>query len=99
LDANIKTNISFVSGTVLLSISFVFLALFLRHCCFLFSLITSILSIWVEQNGPTPLFSFGYERFEVLAVFTSTVLAELGSLFIIKESIERMVLEQPEIHT
>ncbi|XP_021924815.1 zinc transporter 6-A-like isoform X3 [Zootermopsis nevadensis] len=65
----------------------------------LLSLMTSILSIWVERNGPTPLFSFGYERFEVLAVFASTVLAQLGSLFIVKESIERLVLEQPEIHT
>jgi zinc transporter 6 len=60
---------------------------------------TSILSIWVLRNGPAPLFSFGYERFEVLAVFASTVLAQLGSLFIAKESIERLVLEQPEIHT
>jgi len=45
------------------------------------------------------VFSFGYERFEVLAVFASTVLAQLGSLFIAKESVERIVLEQPEIHT
>jgi zinc transporter 6 len=66
---------------------------------FVFSLMTCILSIWVEQNGPTPLFSFGYERFEVLAVFASTILAQLGSLFIAKESIERLVIEQPEIHT
>ncbi|KAJ9577654.1 hypothetical protein L9F63_005734 [Diploptera punctata] len=65
----------------------------------LLSLLTCILTIWVERNGPTPLFSFGYERFEVLAIFASTVLAQLGSLFIIKESIERLVLEQPEIHT
>jgi zinc transporter 6 len=66
---------------------------------FPFSLMNCILSIWVEQNGPTPLFSFGYERFEVLGVFASTVLAQLGSLFITKESIERLVLDQPEIHT
>lgn len=65
----------------------------------LLSLMTCILSIWVEQKGPTPLFSFGYERFEVLAVFASTVLAQLGSLFIAKESIERLVIEQPEIRT
>ncbi|PSN39912.1 Zinc transporter 6 [Blattella germanica] len=57
----------------------------------LLSLLTCVLSIWVERSGPTPLFSFGYERFEVLAVFASTVLAQLGSLFIIKESIERLV--------
>ncbi|XP_067009778.2 zinc transporter 6 isoform X1 [Anabrus simplex] len=65
----------------------------------LLSLLTCILSVWVERQSPTPLFSFGYERFEVLAVFASTILAQLASLFIIKESIERLVLEQPEIHT
>ncbi|GFG36945.1 hypothetical protein Cfor_05377 [Coptotermes formosanus] len=64
-----------------------------------YGVITCILSVWVELNGPNPVFSFGYERFEVLAVFASTVLAQLGSLFIAKESIERLVLEQPEIHT
>lgn len=66
---------------------------------FLFSVMTCILSVWVERNGPHAVFSFGYERFEVLAVFASTVLAQLGSLFIAKESIERLVLAQPEIHT
>jgi zinc transporter 6 len=66
---------------------------------FLFSVMTCILSVWIERNGSNPVFSFGYERFEVLAVFASTVLAQLGSLFIVKESIERLVLEQPEIHT
>ncbi|XP_069704528.1 zinc transporter 6-like isoform X2 [Periplaneta americana] len=65
----------------------------------LLSLLTCVLSIWVERNGPTPLFSFGYERFEVLAIFASTVLAQLGSLFIAKESVERLILEQPEIYT
>ncbi|NXC20861.1 ZNT6 protein, partial [Corythaeola cristata] len=42
--------------------------------------------------------NFRFERFEVLAVFASTVLAQLGALFILKESAERF-LEQPEIHT
>ncbi|KAL5008541.1 hypothetical protein ScPMuIL_014122 [Solemya velum] len=62
------------------------------------SLLTCLISFWVKLQKPTPAFSFGYERFEVLAVFASTMLAQLGSLFIIKESIERL-LEQPEIHT
>jgi zinc transporter 6 len=66
---------------------------------FLFSVITCILSVWIERNGPNPVFSFGYERFEVLAMFASTVLAQLGSLFIAKASIERLLLEQPEIRT
>ena len=30
-------------------------------------------------------FSFRYDRFEVLAVFTSTVLVMFGALFIVKE--------------
>ncbi|KAG8444126.1 hypothetical protein GDO86_009345 [Hymenochirus boettgeri] len=50
----------------------------------------------MKKTGPT--YSFGFERFEVLAVFASTVLAQLGALFILKESAERF-LEQPEIHT
>ncbi|TSU11375.1 Zinc transporter 6 [Bagarius yarrelli] len=41
---------------------------------------------------------YGFERFEVLAVFASTVLAQLGALFILKESVERF-MEQPEVHT
>uniref|UniRef100_A0A673GPW0 Cation efflux protein transmembrane domain-containing protein n=1 Tax=Sinocyclocheilus rhinocerous TaxID=307959 RepID=A0A673GPW0_9TELE len=39
-----------------------------------------------------------FERLEVLAVFASTVLVQLGALFILKESVERFV-EQPEVHT
>ncbi|KAK7868992.1 hypothetical protein R5R35_013910 [Gryllus longicercus] len=64
----------------------------------LLSLLICVLSLWVEHQPPTPLFTFGYDRFEVLAVFGSTVLAQLASLFIIKESIERLVVEQPEVH-
>ncbi|XP_034964200.1 zinc transporter 6 isoform X2 [Zootoca vivipara] len=64
----------------------------------LFSLITCLISYWVMMKKPTPAYSFGFERFEVLAVFASTVLAQLGALFILKESAERF-LEQPEIHT
>lgn len=62
------------------------------------SLLTCLLSIWVRLQKPTPVFSFGYERFEVLATFATTMLAQLGSLFIIKESVER-IIQQPEIHT
>ncbi|NP_001006402.1 zinc transporter 6 [Gallus gallus] len=64
----------------------------------LFSLITCLISYWVMVKKPSPVYSFGFERFEVLAVFASTVLAQLGALFILKESAERF-LEQPEIHT
>uniref|UniRef100_A0A8C4JIC4 Solute carrier family 30 member 6 n=1 Tax=Dromaius novaehollandiae TaxID=8790 RepID=A0A8C4JIC4_DRONO len=64
----------------------------------LFSLVTCLISYWVMMKKPSPVYSFGFERFEVLAVFASTVLAQLGALFILKESAERF-LEQPEIHT
>lgn len=64
----------------------------------IFSLLTCLLSIWIRLQKPSPAYSFGYERFEVLATFASTMLAQLGALFIIKESIERLI-QQPEIHT
>lgn len=64
----------------------------------LFSLITCLLSLWVTMKKPSQIYSFGFQRFEVLAVFSSTVLVQLGSLFILKESVERFV-EQPEVHT
>ncbi|XP_061084583.1 zinc transporter 6-like isoform X2 [Conger conger] len=50
------------------------------------------------MKKPTAAYTFGFERFEVLAVFATTVLIQLGALFILKESIERFV-EQPEVHT
>nr|CAD7597360.1 unnamed protein product [Timema genevievae] len=65
----------------------------------LLSLLTCLLTVWVETKKLSPVFSYGYERFEVLAVFSATVLAQLGSLFVIKESVERLLLHQPEIHT
>lgn len=64
----------------------------------IFSLLICLLSLWVQTQKPSPSYSFGYERFEVLAVFASTMLAQLGALFIIKESIERLLIP-PEIHT
>lgn len=39
---------------------------------------------------------FSYERCDVLCIFASTVLLQLGSLFMIKESVERL-LEQSEV--
>ncbi|KAF4524626.1 hypothetical protein B566_EDAN013877 [Ephemera danica] len=62
------------------------------------SLLTSLLSVWVSQQGPSINFSFGYERWEVLAVFASTVLAQLAAIMVAKESVERL-LEQPQVHT
>ncbi|XP_069116929.1 zinc transporter 6-like [Argopecten irradians] len=64
----------------------------------IFTVLICLLSVWVQMQKPTPAYSFGYERFEVLAVFASTMLAQLGALFVIKESIERLI-QQPDIHT
>ncbi|EFB24789.1 hypothetical protein PANDA_019256, partial [Ailuropoda melanoleuca] len=74
------------------------LVLKLNLFSFLLSLMTCLISYWVMMRKPSPVYSFGFERLEVLAVFASTVLAQLGALFILKESAERF-LEQPEIHT
>uniref|UniRef100_A0A3B5L182 Cation efflux protein transmembrane domain-containing protein n=1 Tax=Xiphophorus couchianus TaxID=32473 RepID=A0A3B5L182_9TELE len=51
----------------------------------LFSLITCLISSWVTMKKPSQVYSFGFERLEVLAVFASTVLVQLGALFILKE--------------
>lgn len=40
-------------------------------------------------------FSYGTARFEVLAVFTSTMLSILGAFFILKESIEKYLENEP----
>uniref|UniRef100_A0A669BI19 Solute carrier family 30 member 6 n=1 Tax=Oreochromis niloticus TaxID=8128 RepID=A0A669BI19_ORENI len=61
-------------------------------------LITCLISSWVTMKKPSQVYSFGFERLEVLAVFASTVLVQLGALFILKESVERF-MEQPEVHT
>ncbi|KAG9332870.1 hypothetical protein JZ751_014474 [Albula glossodonta] len=50
------------------------------------------------MKKPSAAYSFGFERFEVLSVFGSTILIQLAALFILKESVERFV-EQPEVHT
>ncbi|KAA0717529.1 Zinc transporter 6 [Triplophysa tibetana] len=62
------------------------------------NLLTCLLSFWVSMKKPSQVYTFGFERFEVLAVFASTVLVQLGALFILKESVQRFV-EQPEVHT
>ncbi|KAH9519584.1 hypothetical protein Btru_003076 [Bulinus truncatus] len=62
------------------------------------SLLTCLLSVWVQSQQPSSAYSFGYERFEVLAVFSCTMLAQLGAFFILKESIEYLLFP-PEIHT
>uniref|UniRef100_A0AAQ4RNI8 Cation efflux protein transmembrane domain-containing protein n=1 Tax=Gasterosteus aculeatus aculeatus TaxID=481459 RepID=A0AAQ4RNI8_GASAC len=45
----------------------------------LFSLITCLISSWVSMKKPSQVYSFGFDRLEVLAVFASTVLIQLGA--------------------
>ena len=57
----------------------------------------SVLNMNSSANSALSRFGLGYERFEVLAVFSSCLLAQLGGMFVIKEAAERMV-DPPEIH-
>ncbi|KAF3707910.1 Zinc transporter 6 [Channa argus] len=70
-------------------------------------LCTGCLLMWCSSTNSMALTAYTYltifdlfrfERLEVLAVFASTVLIQLGALFILKESVERF-MEQPEVHT
>ncbi|GFX48575.1 zinc transporter 6-A [Trichonephila clavipes] len=56
------------------------------------------LSIWVEQKKPNAHYTFGYERFEVLAVFVSTTFSFISSIFIIRKSVWKWI-QQTQIHT
>jgi zinc transporter 6 len=77
------------------------------------SLLTCYLTVFVKTQNQRPIrnvaglsqaapvtidaYSLGYARLEVLAVFSATVLSQLGAVFVVKESLERM-LDPPEIH-
>ncbi|XP_041865823.1 zinc transporter 6 isoform X2 [Melanotaenia boesemani] len=70
-------------------------------------LCTGCLLMWCSSTNSMALTAYTYltifdlfrfDRLEVLAVFSSTVLVQLGALFILKESVERL-MEQPEVHT
>lgn len=57
-----------------------------------------LLGMWVAQQKPCPTYSFGYRRWEVLAILASTTLSQLGSLLVLKESVER-ILDPTTVHT
>lgn len=57
----------------------------------LFSLASSLISLALRTDQPSNSFSFGLARAPVLAVFSSTVLAQLSSIFLVKESVERLL--------
>jgi len=64
----------------------------------LLSLGTALFSLWAttQNSAGNSGFSYGYDRGEVLAVFSSTVLTQLGAIFILKESIERLLEHEDE---
>jgi len=65
---------------------------------FFFSLGTCLLSLWASQQLPNTNYSFGFDRYEILAVFVSTTLTQLGAFFILKESVER-IFQYQEVKT
>ncbi|XP_065192936.1 zinc transporter 6-A-like [Sycon ciliatum] len=62
------------------------------------SILTSLLSVWVSQQKPSSTFSFGFERFEVLAIFASTMIILLSGVSIMKQGLER-ILAPPAVET
>uniref|UniRef100_A0A158P6F9 Zinc transporter 6 n=1 Tax=Angiostrongylus cantonensis TaxID=6313 RepID=A0A158P6F9_ANGCA len=59
----------------------------------LYSLLSSLYSMTIT-NKPMEKFSYGLARVPVLAVFSSTVLAQLFSIFLSKESFEHLLSPQ-----
>ncbi|BHF59472.1 hypothetical protein SprV_0100243100 [Sparganum proliferum] len=53
------------------------------------ALIVALVSFWVrQQSANVSTYCFGYDRFEVIAVFASTIMAILSSFYLLKEAIE-----------
>ncbi|KAF7247127.1 hypothetical protein EG68_09827 [Paragonimus skrjabini miyazakii] len=64
----------------------------------LLSLIVALTSVWASKKSPSlDGYTLGYERFEVVAVFSATILAILSSFFEIKEAVER-IFEPAEVN-
>lgn len=59
------------------------------------SLVTCLVFVWAESQSATQSFTFGYQRCEVLAVFSSVMLSLLGAVIIVKECIERLFQPEP----
>lgn len=57
-------------------------------------LFTNVVSEWTavqerKKSHLSDVYTLGYRRMEVLAVFSSMIVAHLGAIFIIKETLER----------
>uniref|UniRef100_A0A5K3FS87 Inner membrane protein n=1 Tax=Mesocestoides corti TaxID=53468 RepID=A0A5K3FS87_MESCO len=54
-------------------------------------LLVALVSLWVRQRtADVKTYCFGYDRFEVIAVFASTILSIISSFYLLKEAIERI---------
>ncbi|XP_064403331.1 zinc transporter 6-like [Halichondria panicea] len=62
------------------------------------SLLTCMVSVWVTKQKPTPKFSYGFARVDVLAVFSISILLILFSTNLIKHSMER-IFDPPPVGT
>ncbi|RDD44828.1 Zinc transporter 6 [Trichoplax sp. H2] len=63
-----------------------------------FSLVSCLISYWVSHQKCTALYSFGFERVEVLAVFTSTVLVQVAVISVLRYCLER-IFQSPNVVT
>lgn len=73
--------------------SFAYLTLFDIGC-----LLCSLFSVWASKQEPSPKFSYGLERVNVLSIFTITILFILFGVNLVKHSSER-ILQPPVVST
>ena len=64
----------------------------------LLSLLTSLLGLWAATRRPELAMSYGFDRCETVAVFSSTVLAQLAALFVSVSCAERLFFP-PDVAT
>ncbi len=55
------------------------------------SLVAGLVWLAIGRSPPSAQFSYGLSRSPVLTIFASTVLAQLAALFLVKESVERLL--------
>ncbi|KAA0193081.1 Zinc transporter 6-A [Fasciolopsis buskii] len=61
-------------------------------------IIVALMSLWTKRKSASlDGYTLGYERFEVVAVFSATILAMSSSFFEIKEAVERF-FEPSHVH-
>lgn len=63
----------------------------------LLTLVSCLVTFWVEQKKPNKIFTFGHIRCEILFVFVVTILGIFSSLFTLKEGFVRFFINQPPV--